>query len=335
MNKSYNDNQDASCKTIVISVFCPVFSGSTYFSLLLESALKEYGAVFVGELNRLDIPENTYRDYDVAFAKSKSCTTAKEAILEIGQKFWDTGNISSFPAALSSLIDRGHRVIIEDSKHADWHDYFKTSAIDHRYDFEWINIVLFRQPQKWLKSFLQALPLSAMQALLEQYVIQYAYYLDNQENHPGDTFFVSFDDFLVDAHGVLSVLSDHVAQHLKVEPNLGQGNKLYLPNAIGGNLKSYHACHDFPLDLLNSASSEDIFLLVDRFFSHETDSHNRDYANALTESIRTMHQESRTRSSPAAFVPLESGNFFVRKVIRDLYQILSENAINSAPTDGQ
>lgn len=314
---------------MLISIFCPVFSGSTFFCMTLESWLSHNSGLFIGEINRFDAPFNQYRDYDTLMRQSLSRLTAREAILGSPSRFFGD-EIASFSELFSQLIGRGHTFIIEDSKHADWHDYI-SSDVETAFGLEWLNIVLFRHPYGWLRSFTESHEITESQALAEQYCSQYAYYIDNSSQHRGQTIYIDFDRFLIDPSKSKFAVLRRLGFSDSAIDSLPDTNPLRLPNAIGGNLKSYISCEDFPKYLANTMDSayQSVHSVVDRFFPHESTEHNHEYTIAFIK--HTGYPKVRRNITHLNSEALDFSwvlNKLVRENLQNTYSYLLLEAVN-------
>lgn len=314
---------------MLISIFCPVFSGSTFFCMTLESWLSHELGLFIGEINRFDAPFNQYRDYDILFRKSLSKSTAREAILGSSSRFFGD-EIASFFEMFSQLIGRGHTFIIEDSKHADWHNYISLD-VERAFGSEWLNIVLFRHPGNWLRSFTESHEITESQALLEQYCSQYAYYIDNSSQHPGQTIYIDFDRFLIKPSKAKSAVLRGLGFSDSAIGSLPDTNPLRLPNAIGGNLKSYTCCEDFPKYLADNTDSDYQFVrsVVDCFFPYESTEHNHEYTIAFMKhagypKVRRYRAQDKSKVLDFSWV----SNKLVRENLQSVYNYLFLEAVN-------
>jgi hypothetical protein len=313
---------------MLISIFCPVFSGSTFFSMTLESWIPNNLGIFIGEINRYDAAFNHYRDSDPLFAKSLSSLTAREAILGSTSDVFRC-NIASFYELFLQIIERDHTFIIEDSKHADWFSYISSDV--QSAGLEWLNIILFRDPRKWLKSYLQSSEITDSQALLEQYCSQYAYYLDNQMQSCTQTIYINFDHFLVNPTNAKLVILRSLGFPDLAISSLPNANPLRLPNAIGGNLKSYISCVDFPKNLSaqNNPPYQLIRNLVDSFFPYESTEHNHDFTLAFM--AHTKYPKARKKRASSRRVAHTFSwvtNKLVRESLRNTYDFLCSQAAN-------
>ena len=316
-------------KNILISVFCPVFSGSTFFCMQLEAALKQYKSLFIGEINRLNIPGNTYRESDLIFQQSKTKKTARELILGCHSNCWGEKQLPNFSEILSHIIGKGHRVIIEDSKHHDWHEYIRNDALNSRDDIEWINVILFRHPNKWLNSFRKVTTNTDSEVILEQYVEQYNCYEKNLRSFPAETIYVDFDNFTKAPSRVFTKLKGSIDKFIKGSYRLSQADDTSLPNAIGGNLKAYFSCRDFPLDLNKENVFPGIHSIVERFFFNLSTEHNRAYADNLIKNYGTQIQYSdATKSKIGKPIPLQSVNTSIRRIVESIYKQMMSKADN-------
>ena len=309
-------------KNILISVFCPVFSGSTFFCIQLEAALKQYKSLFIGEINRLNIPGNTYRESDLIFQQSKTKKTAKELILNCHSTFWNSKELTNFSETLSHVINKGHRIIIEDSKHQDWHEYIRNDTLTHREDIEWINIVLFRRPNNWLNSFKKVTAETHSDAILEQYVKQYSYYEENLKSFPVTTIYISFEDFIKAPLRVYTKLKEIIDKHIKGTYKLSHTDNTNLPNAIGGNFKAYLSCNDFPLDFNKKYLSNDIRPIIEQFFFNLSTEHNRAYADNLIKNYDSSNGKKEKTIS------LQSLNISTRIIVESIYKKLMNKSFN-------
>lgn len=319
-------------KNILISVFCPVFSGSTFFCMQLEAALKQYKSLFIGEINRLNIPGNSYRESDLRFQQTKTIKTARELILNYNSTFWQNKELTNFSEAFSHVFNQGHRVIIEDSKHQDWHGYIRNDTLTQREDIEWINVILFRQPSSWLNSFRKVTELTESDAILGQYVRQYKYYEDNLRSHPTETIYISFENFIKAPLGVFTKLKKSIDKRLKDTYRLSQADDTPLPNAIGGNIKAYLSCSDFPSDLSKENSIYNIHSIVERFFFDLCPQHNKGYADSLIENYGTQVRFSNpTESQGAKNIALQNVSITARRIVESIYKQLMNKATNCSP----
>ena len=166
-------------------------------------------------------------------------------------------------------------------------------------------------------------------AILEQYVRQYNYYEKNLRYYPTETIYISFENFIEAPLRVFTKLVESIGKHIKGSYILSPTDDTPLPNAIGGNLKAYLSCNDFPLDDDKENLSHGIRPIVERFCFDLSSQHNRVYADRLIKYYGTHIQYSdAAKREIGKNNPLQNVNIPTRRIVESLYKHLINKATN-------